>query len=247
MIWKLIQKDFRENYITSTVLVGVITVISVYSSLRKTLTPSEMAIITFVIAGLGLVLLLFYSIYRGFSCIRKEKEKNTLEFLMSLPAGGLEVVGAKFLAFFFEAFLLALTIYVVSTFPPLRGLAGELILPHDFGRLMLILLYVVFAMLLGAFFFFIVFQLFEILNLSLKVKGFLWRVILFFAFVYFTGRFFIFAKSIFRFLPVKVYEISIFNEVVNWGADYQGLAAGVLVSLTYLGVSILLYNKRVEV
>lgn len=247
MIWRLTLKDLKENYISSLVLLGVIAALSVYLSISRRLTQPEVAMMAFIIAGLGGSLAIFYSIYRGFSCLKREKDRNTLEFLMSLPTDGLEVVSAKFFAFFIEMVFFGLILFAISHFPVCKGIAQKVLSSQELGELSMLLLYIILGIVLVSLLLFLVFQLFEILNLSIKPKGFLWHVVLFIVYIYFTVKFFALLKSFFEFLPVKTYEIVIFNEVAKLSIDYQGLAAGVLVSLIYVSLSILIYNKKVEV
>lgn len=248
-MWRqIVKKELKENYVYISVFVGLLMLLSIYLSFRKAWKPEEILFLSFMLSGLGGVILVFYGIYRGFSSFKKEKERNTLEFLMSLPIDGGDVVPLKFFAFVVESLVSALVIYFLSLVPALVSLYFvKAIKVHDFLRLAKFVFLVDCSLFLVSLYAYAVFNLFEILSLSLKLKGFLTKAAFFSLFIYLTFRLFHLLKGLLKFIPEKAYEILFLGEVLNFGADYRGLAAGALLTIFYLGVSVVLYSKRMEV
>ncbi|MGB9824928.1 MAG: hypothetical protein ACPLN0_07595 [Candidatus Hydrothermia bacterium] len=246
-MWRLIKKEIRENYLYLSVFLGVLFVVSLYATFRKVWKPEEALFLSLVLAGIGGAVLIFYGIYRGFGSIKREKDKNTLEFLMSLPIGGFEVISSKFLAFSLEVIAGSALIYIFSILPPLRISFMKIMSWYDFVRLLRFVFLVNLGLVLGAMFVYVVFNLFEILNISLGIKGFFLSIVAFFLYIYLTFRLLSYFKSILGFIPEKVFEIGFLGQSLDFKADFNGLAAGALLSLLYLGVSIMLYNKKMEV
>ncbi|MEO0230043.1 MAG: ABC transporter permease subunit [candidate division WOR-3 bacterium] len=248
MWWQIVKKEIKENYMYISVFVGLLMILSLYASFRKAWKPEEILFLSFVLSGLGGIILVFYGIYRGFSSFKREKERNTLEFLMSLPIDGQDVIPSKFLAFIVEAFVSALVTYFLSLVPALVSISFvKAIKLYDFLRLAKFVLLLDCSLFLVSLYAYAVFNLFEIFSLSFKLKGFITKAVFFSLFIYLTFRLFHILKGLLKFIPQESYEILFLGEVLNFGADYRGLAAGTLLTIFYLGVSVVLYSKRMEV
>ncbi|MDI6850700.1 MAG: ABC transporter permease subunit [bacterium] len=250
MIGKLIWKEIRENFINSMIFAGVILTATIYGTLKNFGDIKALGALSILIAVLSFVMVLAYAIYRGYSTIKREKDRNTLEFLLSLPVDGREIVVSKFLAFAIEALFLSLCITIFSHLPLLTLLFSKAVGSVEFKSGAMTITYITFHFFLLSLFVFIVFQFYEILILSLKTKSFFLNALLFFAYLYIMSAFMSFLKKLFNFLPQGAPLHRTFGGeelIVLSGLDCQGLAAGALASVALIILGIFLFNKKVEV
>jgi ABC-type transport system involved in multi-copper enzyme maturation permease subunit len=250
MIAKLIWKDIRENFINTLIFAGLILAMTIYGLVKNFKDVRSLAVLSILIVAFSFIMVLGYAIYRGFSSLKREKDRNTLEFLLSLPVDGREIVTSKFLAFFTEVLFLSLCIALFSHIPLFYMLITKAIGKAEFISGVKTITYIAFNFFLLALFLFIVFQFYEILVLSLKTKNFFVNAVLFFVYLYLLSELTAIFKKVFGFLPDQapiLHTIGGETFTIMGGTNYQGLAAGALAGVVLIVSGIILFNKRVEV
>uniref|UniRef100_A0A7V3ZX95 ABC transporter permease n=1 Tax=candidate division WOR-3 bacterium TaxID=2052148 RepID=A0A7V3ZX95_UNCW3 len=250
MMKRLIWKELRENFINALIFVGVILTVTVYGVVKNIENVKSLAFISLLIVFLSFLMVFSYAIYRGFSSIKREKDRNTLEFLLSLPIDGREIVTSKFLAFAIESLFLWVCVVLFSHIPILFLRLSNAIGGAEFISGMKTITYLAFHFFLFTLFTFVVLQFYEILVLSLKTKNFFVNAVIFFVYLYLVSEISAAFKKIFSFIPGEAPHFGNFlGETITIGGSttYQGLAAGALTGVALIVCGILLFNKKVEV
>jgi len=245
---KLILKELKENYLYSAVISGSLLFLSLYATFTKVRRVEEYIGMSIIFLILAFAVLFLYAIYRGFNSLKREKDRNTLEFLLSLPLNGFELHISKFVAFLIEALGSALVLFIVSLIPSLRGIGIGVLTFKDFAVLLRFLVNLSLQLFLIALLIYLSFNFLETFFLSFKIKGFWLTAPIFLFFLYFTSKLFNLFSEVFSFLPVYYQKLELLGYSTigaNW--DLGRLAAGVFLSLIYFTLSVLLQDKKLEV
>ncbi len=265
MIWELIKKEFKEHYLTDLIFCGVLFVITLYSifrganlseftyegkvwgSINYRVAASQL-IISVLISMISISFMSILGFVRGTSSLKKERDRGTLEFLMSLPIDGKEIIVSKFLAYFIELIIVAVITLFLSFLPMLRLIIQGFNAYQDIWSVFRLNLINLSLAVFFSLFVFVSVQSFDVVIMPLRIRGFL-KFLAFLFYWYVLIRLLTWGYNLFSFLPKNYirFELMSGEFAFNYGSQWPFVATTALLMGLLLGGSIVWFNNKGEV
>ncbi len=265
MIWELIKKEFKDHYLTDLIFCGILFVITLYSifkgadlseftyegevwgSVSFRLAASQL-IISVLISMISISFMSILGFVRGTSSLKKERDRGTLEFLMSLPIDGKEIIISKFLAYFIELIIVVIITLFLSFLPMLRLIVQGFNAYEDIWNVFRLNLINLSLTVLFSLFVFVSVQSFDVVIMPLRIRGFL-KFLTFLFYWYLLIRLLALGYNLFSFLPKNSarFELMGGELTFNYVAPWPFVATTALLMVLLLSGSIVWFNNKGEV